>query len=68
LMTLREEGTFIPKPLFTEEQAREVFGDPTNGPTASNFRMHLYKFRNTSPAQAKLEHEIIEAAQKYRYC
>lgn len=64
----RDAKTFMPKSLFNEEQAREVFGDPTNGPTASNYRMHLYKFRNTSPEQARMEHQILETSQRYQYC
>ena len=35
-----------PWSLFTEEQALETFGQPTNGETASNYRMHLFRFRN----------------------
>lgn len=68
MMTRRDKKTFMPKPLFTEEQAREIFGDPTNGPTASNFRAQLFHFRNTSPEQAKLNHELLEARQKYQFC
>lgn len=64
----RDAQTFMPKSLFTEDAAYAEFGAPSNGETASNYRMHLYKFRNTSPEQAKLEHALMEAAQKYRYC
>lgn len=64
----RDSATFTPKSLFTEDAARKEFGDPTNGETANNYRKYLWKFRNTSPEQAKLEHELMEAAQKYRYC
>lgn len=64
----RDKKTFFPKPLFTEEQAHEVFGDPSNGETASNFRAQLFRFRNTSPEQAKNEHLLLEARQKYQYC
>lgn len=64
----RRDANFYPKSLITERQAKELFGDPSNGATASNYRMHLWKFRNTSPQRAKIEHEIMEAAQRYRYC
>lgn len=32
--------------IITEEQASQVFGPPTNGPTASNYRRQLFEFRN----------------------
>ena len=67
MITRREPETFIPCSLFSEEQAWELFGSPTNGDTASKWREHLYKFRNTSPEQAKIQHEILEKAQRYRY-
>lgn len=67
LICRRDAVTFMPKSLFTEEQAWKEFGFPTNGATASKYREHLWKFRNTSPEQAKLEHALMEAAQKYRY-
>ena len=67
MMCRREAATFMPRPLFTEEAAMEEFGHPTNGETASRYRQHLWKFRNTSPEQARLEHQLMEAAQKYRY-
>jgi hypothetical protein len=68
LICRRDAKTFVPKSLITEQQAQELFGDPTNGPTASNYRMHLYRFRNTTPERAKMEHELMEAAQRYQYC
>lgn len=68
LICRREEGTFIPCSVITEQQAYELFGNPTNGETANNYRERLYKFRNTSPEQAKLEHDILQAARNYRYC
>lgn len=64
----RDAKTFVPVSLFTEDDAYNVFGYPSNGPTASKFRYHMWKFRNTTPEQAKLEHLLMEAAQKYRYC
>lgn len=64
----RDVKTFMPKSLFTEDAAYREFGSPSNGSTASNYRMHLYKFRNTSPEQARAEHALVEAAQKYKYC
>lgn len=63
----RDAKTFIPKSLFSEEDALREFGPPSNGPTASNYRMQLWQFRNTSPEQAKLEHELMQFAQKYNY-
>lgn len=35
-----------PTSLVTEGQILEVFGHPTNGPTASNYRRQLWEFRN----------------------
>ena len=35
--------------IITEEQAHEVFGYPSNGITASNYRRQLYDFRNAAP-------------------
>ena len=35
--------------IITEEQAHEVFGPPSNGITASNYRRQLYDFRNAAP-------------------
>lgn len=67
MITRRDATTFIPCSLFTEEQAWALFGAPTNGDTATKWREHLYKFRNTSPDRAKMEHEILEKAQRYRY-
>lgn len=68
LICRREEGSFLPCSVITEQQVYDLFGSPTNGETASKFRERLWKFRNTSPEQAKLEHELMEAARKYRYC
>lgn len=68
LICRREERTYLPCSIITEQQVQELFGNPTNGETASKFRERLWKFRNTSPEQAKLEHQLMEAAQKYRYC
>lgn len=67
LMTRRAAKTFMPRPLFSESAAHAEFGAPTNGRTASNYREVLYTFRNTSPERAKLNHQILEAAQKYQY-
>lgn len=67
LICRRDAKTFLPKSLITEDQAYETFGYPTNGETASNFRRGLWKFRNTSPEQARLEYQLMQAAQKYRY-
>jgi len=61
----RDMTTFVPTSVVTEEQALAEFGYPTNGPTSSNYREALYKFRNTSPERAKLQHEIMQSAQKY---
>ena len=63
----RDARTFFPRSLFSEVQAHAEFGHPTNGQTASNYREALYTFRNTSPERARLNHEIQQAAQKYRY-
>lgn len=68
LICRRDAVTFTPKSLITEEQAYEQFGEPSNGATASRFREHLWKFRNTSPERAKMEHAILESAQRYKYC
>lgn len=68
LICRRDGKTFKPRSLITEQQAYEEFGFPTNGATASKFREHLFKFRNTSPDQARLEHQVLEAAHRYRYC
>lgn len=65
LICRRDQQTFIPTSVITEEQAFSEFGYPTNGPTASNFRATLHKFRNTSPERAKMDYEIMQAAQKY---
>lgn len=35
--------------IITEEQAHTVFGEPSNGITASNYRRQLYDFRNAAP-------------------
>lgn len=35
--------------IVTEEQAHNVFGAPSNGITASNYRRQLYEFRNAVP-------------------
>lgn len=35
-----------PVPIITERQMLEAFGQPTNGPTASNYRRQLWEFRN----------------------
>ena len=35
--------------IITEEQAHEVFGAPSNGVTASNYRRQLQDFRNAAP-------------------
>lgn len=35
-----------PTSIISEQQALEVFGHPTNGPTASNYRRQLWEFRN----------------------
>lgn len=67
MITRRDPVTFVPRSLFTEEQAWELFGAPTNGDTATKWREHLYKFRNTSPDRAKLNHEILEKARRYSY-
>jgi hypothetical protein len=67
LICRRDAKTFLPKSLFTEDQARAEFGEPTNGATASNYRGHMWKFRNTSPERAKMEHAILEAAQRYHF-
>jgi hypothetical protein len=32
--------------LVSEQQAEKVFGYPSNGPTASNYRRQLWEFRN----------------------
>jgi hypothetical protein len=63
----RDAKTFMPRSLFTEEQALAAFGPPSNGATASNYRGHMWKFRNTSPERAKMEHQILEAAQRYHF-
>jgi hypothetical protein len=63
----RDKVTFFPKSLFSEERAYEEFGFPTQGNTSYNFRANLWKFRNTSPDMAKLEHALQELAQKYKY-
>ena len=65
LICRRNAETFSPCSIITEDQAYVSFGYPSNGPTASNFRRHLHQFRNTSPERAKLNHEIMQAAQKY---
>ena len=67
MIVRRDSKTFFPRSLFTEQQAHAEFGTPTNGQTASNYRETLYRFRNTSPERAKIDHQIREAAQKYRY-
>lgn len=63
----RDSKTFFPKSLFGEYDALNVFGQPTNGATASNYRERLWRFRNTSPDRAKQNFQILEAQQKYRY-
>lgn len=64
----RDSVTFAPKSLFSEEQAYSEFGAPTQGETASNFRMYLHKFRNTSPERARLDQKMLEAYQNYQFC
>lgn len=64
----RRDVNFYPRSIITEQQAFNEFGYPTQGDTASNYRKHLWKFRNTSPERAKMEWQIMEAAQRYRYC
>ena len=39
-------GCGWPASIITERQAESVFGQPTNGATASWYRMRLYDFRN----------------------
>ena len=65
MMCRRDSKTFVPKSLFTEQQVLEIFGVPTNGETASKYREHLYKFRNTSPGRAKLQYEIAQKMAEY---
>jgi hypothetical protein len=66
LICRRDVKTFQPKSIITEEQATEAFGFPSNGPTASEFRRQLWHFRNTSPERARLEYQLMQAANKYR--
>lgn len=39
-------GCGRPTSLASEDVIQRVFGDPTNGPTASNYRRQLWEFRN----------------------
>lgn len=39
-------GCGRPTPLVSEEAILQAFGDPSNGPTASNYRRQLWEFRN----------------------
>lgn len=64
----RDSVTFVPKSLFTEDAAEREFGSPSSGETSSYYRMYLHQFRNTTPEQAKLEHQLMQLAQKYKYC
>lgn len=41
-----QDGTGKPLKIITEEKALEAFGYPTNGATASLYRMQLWEFRN----------------------
>jgi hypothetical protein len=63
----RDARTFLPKSLFSEDAALAEFGSPTNGLTASKYREHMWKWRNTSPDQARSEHATMEAMQRHRY-
>lgn len=67
MITRRRAHTFLPASLFTEEQAWAEFGYPTNGNTASKYREHLFKFRNTSPERARMDWEVMQKAQQHRY-